>query len=69
MCKEVLWVEDEAAIRELIKYNLVKEGYNVRSVESGSAGLHDVRSDPSDLVILDLMLPDTSGNSYSYLAA
>ncbi|SIQ61123.1 two component transcriptional regulator, winged helix family [Alkalispirochaeta americana] len=57
----VLIVEDEPDILELVRYNLEKEGFIVRGVSSGEAALNQVRKDPPDLVVLDLMLPGVNG--------
>jgi two-component system, OmpR family, alkaline phosphatase synthesis response regulator PhoP len=57
----VLVVEDESDIRELIAYNLQKEGYQVTSLENGEDALSEVRTHPPDLMLLDLMLPGVDG--------
>jgi two-component system phosphate regulon response regulator PhoB len=57
----VLVVEDEDNIRELVSYNLRKEGYQVVSVASGEEALEILPGKPMDLVLLDLMLPGTDG--------
>lgn len=57
----VLMVEDEEEILELLAYNLGKEGYAVQKAESGEAALRHARSDPPDLILLDLMLPGIDG--------
>ncbi|MCG6899809.1 MAG: response regulator [Gammaproteobacteria bacterium] len=54
-------IEDEEDIRQLVRYNLEKEGYLVSSHESGEVGLSSIKSDPPDLVLLDLMLPGIDG--------
>ncbi len=59
--QSVLVVEDEEDIRELISYNLLKEGYQVAGVASGENALTAVASKPPDLVLLDLMLPGLDG--------
>jgi len=63
MAKEkILIVEDEEDIRELVKYNLEREGYTmVSAVESGEDALNAVRNSPPDLILLDLMLPGIDG--------
>ena len=61
--QSVLIVEDEADIRELVSYNLLKEGYQVASVASGEEALAMIESKPLDLVLLDLMLPGVDGLS------
>ena len=57
----VLVVEDESDIRELIGYNLTKAGYQVVLVVTGEQALAAVKTDPPDLVVLDLMLPGIDG--------
>ena len=57
----VLIVDDEEDIRDLLSYNLQKEGYQTTAVEGGNEALSEARSRPPDLVILDLMLPDVDG--------
>ena len=59
--KKILVVEDEEDIKELVRYNLVKEGYQAHCVGSGEAGLKEARKIFPDLLILDLMLPEMNG--------
>ena len=54
-------VEDEPDLREIMLYNLVREGYQALGFESGSEGLEAIRAKQPNLVILDLMLPDMDG--------
>jgi len=54
-------VEDEPDLREIMLYNLVREGYEALGFESGSEGLEAIRAKQPNLVILDLMLPDMDG--------
>ena len=62
MAKEkILVVDDEADILELVRYNLSREGYHVTGTLSGEDALRKVRSDPFDLIVLDLMLPGRDG--------
>jgi two-component system, OmpR family, alkaline phosphatase synthesis response regulator PhoP len=62
MAKEtILVVEDEEDIRELLKYNLEKEGYQVTVAATGEEALQTVRSRRPDLILLDLMLPGMDG--------
>ncbi len=58
---KILIVDDEAPIRELVRYNLEKEGYGTVSAENGTEALRLARSENPSLVILDLMLPDMGG--------
>jgi two-component system phosphate regulon response regulator PhoB len=57
----VLIVDDEADIRELVRYNLEKEGYRVTAAEDGEQAMREVRAQPPDIVVLDLMLPGLDG--------
>lgn len=58
---KILVVEDEEDILELIRYNLVKEGYQVKGVTTGEEGMNYARSALPDLILLDLMLPGLDG--------
>jgi len=59
--ERILIIEDDADIRELIRYNLTREGYQVSEATGGQAGLDKARSERCDLILLDLMLPEISG--------
>ncbi len=59
--RRILVIEDEQDIRELINYNLTREGYEVELAASGEEGLRRVRERRPDLVLLDLMLPGVDG--------
>lgn len=58
---KVVIVEDEADIREVIEYNLKREGYRTSAVADGEKALQLVRETLPDLVLLDLMLPGLDG--------
>jgi two-component system response regulator RegX3 len=59
--EKILVVDDEPAIRDAVSYALAAEGFRPDSVESGEGALERARSEPYDLLVLDLMLPDVSG--------
>lgn len=62
MAKEhILVVDDEEDILELVRYNLIKEGYRVSTVASGEEALKSARSAQPDIILLDLMLPGVDG--------
>lgn len=61
MRQKILVVEDEADIRELLRYNLAQEGFAVEEAADGSEALDRVARRAPDLVVLDLMLPRLSG--------
>ncbi len=57
----VLIVEDEEALATLLEYNLTKEKFAVTLAADGDEGLLRLEEEPPDVVILDWMLPKTSG--------
>ncbi|MBP1045432.1 response regulator transcription factor [Enterococcus sp. BWM-S5] len=59
--KKILVVDDEKPISEIVKYNLVKEGYEVFTAYDGEEALEKVKEEEPDLVLLDLMLPKIDG--------
>jgi two-component system phosphate regulon response regulator PhoB len=59
--EKILVVEDEEDILELVRYNLVREGYEVKDAKTGEEALKIVQSTALDLIILDLMLPGMDG--------
>ncbi len=59
----VLVIEDEADLREVLDYNLTKEGHRVTLVSTGADGLRTAREQQPELILLDLMLPDTTGTA------
>lgn len=58
----VLVVEDEAEIAALVAYQLTREGYRVETVANGTAALDVLRREKPDLLVLDRMLPEVSGD-------
>jgi phosphate regulon transcriptional regulator PhoB len=59
--KRITIIEDETDIVELVRYNFMKAGFEVRSFSRGKTGLEDLQRNPTDLIILDIMLPDLDG--------
>lgn len=57
----VLVVDDEEDILELLKYNLKKEGYEVKTASNGVKAVEIAKSFLPDLVILDIMMPHQDG--------
>lgn len=58
---KILVVDDEEDILELVRYNLVKEGYRVSCATTGESALGKVGEDTPDVILLDLMLPGIDG--------
>jgi len=61
MAATVLVVEDERRLRELVRSYLERAGYSVLSTESGAEAITLAAGAAPDLVVLDLRLPDVSG--------
>ncbi len=59
--QKVLIVDDEPDIRELIEYNLKKEGYQVYTASNGQEGVSEAKRVKPDLIILDIMMPKMDG--------
>ncbi|KAA8482750.1 two-component system alkaline phosphatase synthesis response regulator PhoP [Arcticibacter tournemirensis] len=59
--QKILIVDDEPDIRELIEYNLKKEGYQVFSASNGQEGITEAKRARPDLIILDVMMPKMDG--------
>ena len=58
----VLVVEDESDIAALIAYQLTREGYRVETASNGREALEAVDREVPDLVVLDRMVPEISGD-------
>lgn len=54
-------VEDDMAIRNLVTYALTEKGYEVKSFEDGHSIVEEIRENPCELLLLDLMLPGKDG--------
>src|SRR6202044_996866 len=59
--KKIVLIEDDADLYSLIQYNLDKEGFAMVGSQTGKGALELCRRERPDLVILDIMLPDSDG--------
>jgi two-component system alkaline phosphatase synthesis response regulator PhoP len=59
--QKVLVVDDEEPILELLKYNLEKQGYDVRTAIDGQVAVDTAKKFHPDLVLLDIMMPKMDG--------
>ena len=57
----VLIIEDDESLRHAIQRTLAAAGYEVQQAADGKAGLNAYRQQPSDVVITDIVMPDTEG--------
>ena len=58
---EILLIEDDAAIRELLKTHMLKAGHTVLEAENGHVGLEMARQHGPDLIVLDVNMPVLDG--------
>ena len=58
---KILVVDDEKMLVKGIKFNLENEGYEVEPCYDGAAAVEQARTGEYDLIILDLMMPQTDG--------
>lgn len=61
LAHKVLVVDDEEPILELLKYNLEKNGYEVKTAENGAKAVDIAKKFIPDLVLLDIMMPKMDG--------
>jgi two-component system alkaline phosphatase synthesis response regulator PhoP len=59
--KHILIIDDEEEIRELLEYNLKKEGFEVSTAKNGVVGLEKLKENDVDLILLDVMMPELDG--------
>jgi len=66
MKKRILVVDDEPALTRMVKLNLERNGnYEVRTENQGSKAVQAAREFKPDLIFLDVMMPDMSGDEIS----
>lgn len=59
--RKVLIADDEPDILEILKYNLVNEGYQVVTAKDGDEALEKAKRFQPDLLVLDIMMPKKNG--------
>ena len=58
---KIVIIDDEDDIREILSYNLIKEGFQVHAASNGIEGISICKNIKPDLVILDVMMPGMDG--------
>ena len=58
---QILMIDDDVDLTELVREYLERFGHHLRSAHTANEGLKVLRRQASDLIILDIMLPDTDG--------
>ena len=59
--KKIILIEDDTDLFGLLKYNLEKEGFVIAGSQTGKGAIELCKRERPDLVILDIMLPDSDG--------
>jgi two-component system phosphate regulon response regulator PhoB len=59
--KKIVLIEDDSDLYSLVQYNLEKEGFSVVGSQTGKGALDLCRRERPELIILDIMLPDSDG--------
>jgi len=59
--KKIVLIEDDSDLYSLVQYNLEKEGFSVVGSQTGKGALELCRRERPELIILDIMLPDSDG--------
>ena len=59
--KKIMLIEDDADLFALLKYNLEKEGFALVGTQTGKGAIDLCRRERPDLILLDIMLPDSDG--------
>src|SRR6202162_3093720 len=59
--KKIVLIEDDTDLFALLKYNLEKEGFAIAGSQTGKGAVELCRRERPDLIILDIMLPDSDG--------
>src|SRR6202142_878573 len=59
--KKLLLIEDDTDLFALLKYNLEKEGFSLTGSQTGKGAVDLCRRVRPDLILLDIMLPDSDG--------
>ena len=57
----ILLVDDEEDILEFLSYNLIKEGFKIKTASNGKSALKILEKFNPDLIILDVMMPEMDG--------
>jgi CheY-like chemotaxis protein len=60
----ILTIDDDPAMREMLRRTLEKEGWNVREADNGQVGLEQVTAQRPDVILLDLMMPKMDGFAF-----
>lgn len=61
MSRHILLIDDDDSVRDILRRGLEEHGLRVSEATDGDKGLRHYRSDPADLVICDIVMPNKEG--------
>ena len=61
MTPKLLIVEDESMVRDVLREKFLQDGFTILEAEDGKSGLRTLRTEEVDLVITDIVMPETDG--------
>lgn len=61
MAKKIMTVDDSASVRQMVAFTLSKAGYEVMAAADGKEALDKLATEPADMVITDLNMPNMNG--------
>ena len=61
MGKTIMTVDDSASVRQMVRFTLKNEGYNVMEAVDGIDALAKLEAAPADMVLTDLNMPNMDG--------
>ncbi|MFQ5594555.1 MAG: response regulator [Anaerolineae bacterium] len=64
MAKTILVVDDKAGVRRLVREYLTEQGFRVVTADNGRNALFVARQEKPDLILLDIMMPEMSGDEF-----
>lgn len=62
MATKIAIIEDDQAISQMYRFKFEAEGYQVQTAENGKLGLALIESMMPDIILLDLMMPEMTGD-------